>query len=110
MLYQKCLNLQPRDSSHKSDLNKVTKLLAQFEQFNEYFADGKYEKAEELAATILLSCPEFKDIKLKYIECMMKNNKLQEALSFLEKKVSAEDRYEEDYQYLICLILYYQGT
>lgn len=109
-LLEKCKNLQPREYSHKEDYVKLESLISKLNDFNSYYESKKYDKAEEVGTAILEKSPEFKDIKLKYIETKIKLNKFQETLTYIEKNVSSEERFEDEYQYLICLTLYYQGS
>jgi len=58
-LFQKCINFEPKDQSHKDDLLNVRNLIKNLEELDKFFGGKDYVKSEELARTILDKSEEF---------------------------------------------------
>lgn len=109
-LFQKCINLEPKDSSHNTDLNNVKKLLEQNDNLNDHWSKKNLSRSEEIAEAILKEAPEFTSVKLIYLESLLNNVKLDEAENFLIKRVNDEEKaIYEDFNFLLAVTYYYQG-
>jgi tetratricopeptide (TPR) repeat protein len=107
ILIQKCINFEPKDSTHILDLNKVQSLLKNYEKLKEKQQDSN--KSEELAQKLLIECTDWTEIKIIYIEALLNNVKLAEATHFLAHKLNQEESTSDEFQYLLCLAFYYDG-
>jgi DnaJ family protein C protein 7 len=106
---QKCVNLEPRDPSHQAELNKVKAHIKDLDQLHEAQSKQDLQKCEELCAKILKDCTEFTAVKIQYIETLLQNVKITEALKFLTTKLSDEEKLMDEFEYLFCLAYYYDG-
>jgi hypothetical protein len=108
MLMQKCINLE-KDNSHLVDLGKIQTLLKNFEKLKEYYGKQDFKTSEDLAHKILDECTEWTEVKKYYIEALLANVKLSEATNFLVSNLNQEESNSDEFQYLLCLALYYDG-
>jgi tetratricopeptide (TPR) repeat protein len=109
ILYQKCVNLEPREYTHSTDLNKVRALLQDYDKLTEAISKEDYQKSEELAKKILKECTEYTEVKKLLIKSLLENVKLDEAYTFLTTKLNRDEKNEDEFEYLTALTLYYQG-
>ena len=107
--YQRACNFEPREPSHYTDLNNAKTVLNNYNDFINFYEAQDYEKAEEKGKKIIEPCFGCRDIKTKYIECLISNNKLTEA-AHLWSKLSDLEKTDDEYLYLICKIFYYEGN
>ncbi len=108
-LLQKCKNLEPKDSTHVVDHNKVVGLIKDWDLLNENFTNQKFDKVEEIASKMLKDCTDYSQLKIYYIESLLNNVKLSEAIQFLSSKLNSDEKFEDEFQYLTVLALYYDG-
>jgi DnaJ family protein C protein 7 len=109
ILFQKCINFEPKDSTHTADLTKAQNLLKNYEKLKEAFSKQDFKKTEELAEKMLTECTEWSEVKLMYVEALLNNVKLSEAINFLASKLNHEESTRDEFQYLLCLAFYYDG-
>jgi tetratricopeptide (TPR) repeat protein len=109
LLLQKCVNLEPREYSHSTELNKVRTLLQDYDKLDEALTKEDFKKVEELAGKILKECSEYTKVKKIYIKALVENVKLSEALNFLNNKLNADEKNDEEFEYMQALVLYYDG-
>jgi DnaJ family protein C protein 7 len=108
-LLQKCVNLEPRETSHLTELNKVKEYIKNFESLNDAKGREDWKRCEELCDKLIKECPDFTALKSLYVETLLENAKIHEALSFLQNKVTAEERSHQEFEFLVVLALYYDG-
>lgn len=109
-LLTKCINLEPKDGSHQTDINNVKTLLHDSDRVHEFWNNGDYKRCEEISEKILKEASEYTTIKYIYVKSLLANVKLDEAEEFLNKKVTAEEKvHNEDFEYLTVQASYYQG-
>jgi len=107
---QKCVNIEPKEQSHRSDLQSTKVLIMKYEDFEKSFANKDYKTAETMGNDILLRSPDFVRVKLLVIESMINNVKIPEAMSFITSKVSSEEKSQTDeFNYFLALAMYYDG-
>ena len=53
MLLEKCCNLEPNDSSHTYELNKIKKIIEDYEKIHEKIKDTKWDDVEEQSKKLL---------------------------------------------------------
>ena len=110
ILLEKCANLEPRESSHKNDIDKVKHLVEDYELIKEYKIKEDWNKVEEICLRLLNESSEYTELKLEYINCLIENVKLLEAISFIQNKVTTDERIKyEEFDYYATLCLYYDG-
>ena len=65
---------------------------------------------ELLGETILAKCADFTKVKLLYVESLLKNCKITEAISFLKNKVTDDEKIKnEEFIHQNALALYQDG-
>jgi DnaJ homolog subfamily C member 7 len=109
-LLQKCINLEPRDSTHVADLNRVKEYIKNYETLIE--VKGKQEdwkRCEEICDKLFKEITDFTQLKIIYVEILLESVKIQEALNFIMSKLTPEERSSEEFEYLTTLALYYDG-
>ena len=67
LLLEKCCNLEPSDSSFTYELNKVKKMVEDFEKINEKFKEKKWEDVEEKSKELLKEASAFIELQKKYL-------------------------------------------
>ena len=110
MLLQKCCNLEPRDSSYKTELEKVQKLINDFSSLTEFQNKEDWVRVEEICDKLLKETTSMQNLNIIYIKALLNNVKLTEALSFIEKLDNNERSSNPDYKYYAALGLYYDGN
>jgi DnaJ family protein C protein 7 len=108
-LLQKCINLEPKDSSHLVDYNKVKEHIKNYESLIEFKGKEDWKRCEELCDKLQKEITDFTTLKIIYVETLLENVKIQEALTYISSKVTAEERCNEEFEYLTVLALYYDG-
>lgn len=66
-----------------------------------------YNQAEFIAKELLEESPEYSQVKKLYIDCLLYNCKTQDCIFFIAKHINDQERKQPEFQYLICLSLYY---
>ncbi len=107
ILLQKCVNLEPRDASHLTEYNNVKKMIQKYETLCEAFKKEDYKKTLDLSEPLMKDCTEFTNLKLFYIESLLNNIKLTEAIDFLINKVSLDEKHNEEFDFLLAKAFYY---
>jgi DnaJ family protein C protein 7 len=109
MEIQRCINFEPKDSTHVTDMNILKSKMKDIEQIHELKSKQEWARCEELCAKILKDCTEHTAIKLIYVESLLNQVKLTEALNFLVSKLNDDEKTNDEFNYYICLTLYYDG-
>ena len=82
--------------------------MTKFEQLENFKGDSK--KLEQLAEDMLKSCPLSEKIKRIFIENLILNFKFNEAINFINTKISEDERsVTDEYDYLTALTYYHDG-
>ena len=68
ILLQKCCNLEPEDSSHNYELNRVKKMVEDYEKINEKLKENKWDDVEEECKKLLQSASAFIELQKIYIK------------------------------------------
>jgi DnaJ family protein C protein 7 len=108
-LLQKCVNLEPRDATHLVDLNRVKEYIRNYESLNDAKGREDWNRCEELCDKLLKEITDFSALKVIYVETLLENVKIQEALIFITNKLTPEEISSEEIEYLTTLALYYDG-
>lgn len=107
---QKCCNFEPKEHNHKLDFGKAKNYVKDLNSFHDAYNSENYIKGEEIGAKLIEVCHGNNDFKLAYMDCLIGNNKLNEAISFFQKKLNSNDRGEDEAIYLMCKVFYYEGN
>jgi tetratricopeptide (TPR) repeat protein len=109
-LLTKCINLEPRDPSHNTDLINVNNLIKEKDRLDEHCQKKNYDKVEEISEKILKDAPEFTTIKVIYLTALLANCKLDKAGQFLKNKVHQDEKEKyEELEFIEAQFNYYQG-
>jgi len=108
-LLQKCVNLEPRDATHVTELNKIKEYIRNYESLNDAKAREDWGRCLELCDKLLKEITDFTTLKITYVETLLENVKIQEALDFITTKLTPEERSSDEFEYLTALALYYDG-
>ena len=109
ILLQKCINLEPRDPSHMTEYNSVKKLIQNYETLCEVFKKEDFKRCQEICESMIKECTDFTQLKLIYIETLLQNVKLNEAIEFLINKLSPDEKQNEEFDFLLAKAFYYDG-
>ena len=106
---EKALNLEPYNSTYREQMTTIEKILEDEIKLEDKIKEKKFEDAEEVCKRLIEKVSDFSNFKLKYIQVLMENVKLTEALQYINKEVTYEDKKNEQFDYLTALCLYYDG-
>lgn len=110
ILLQKCKNLEPKDQTHESELSKLQGKIKDLESINEFKTKEDWPRVEEICTKLIKDSPGFTSIKPTFVEALLQNVKLIDAIEFLTNKVTPDERHSSDeFDYLLALALYYDG-
>jgi hypothetical protein len=88
----------------------VQVLLKNNEELMKAKYSNDFKKCEPLAECILNKCLDYTKVKLIYIETLLKNCKIIEAINFLKSKVTEDEKNKnEDFYYFQAMSMYYDG-
>ena len=76
MLLQKCCNLEPRDSSYKTELEKVQKLINDFSSLTEFQNKEDWARVEEICDKLLKETTAMQNLNIIYIDSLDKKSLL----------------------------------
>lgn len=109
MTMQRCSNLEPREYSHKTEITKIEKLISDLNSLEQLKNDP--QKLEETINNILKEANGFTNLKIQYIEVLLENLKLLEAIKYIDTEVTNEEKKNNEiFIYLSALALYYDGN
>lgn len=106
---EQCAHIERHDRSHVDDILRVKNLILLENDLDKNFKSEDFPKVEELSRKLVDSCPAAKEFKTKYIEALLYNNKIQEAINMING-LSNEEKADDDFHYLTCLAMYYKGN
>ena len=110
ILQEKALNLEPYNSTFREQMTSIEKILEDEIKLEDKIKDKKFEDAEEVCKRLIEKVSDFSDLKLKYIQVLIENVKLTDALQYINKEINYEDKKNnEQFDYLNALCLYYDG-
>ena len=110
MLLQKCCNLEPGDSSHSYELNRVKKMVEDFEKINEKVKETKWDDVEEESKKLLESASSFIELQKIYIHACLELCKFQQVIDYIKNNVSSYTKSkDEEFQYLLAKTYYFKG-
>ena len=107
-LFEKCVNLEPKDKLHREDLLMIKTLIRSSEELDKVFNEKDFKKAESLSESILQKCTEYSKIKQIYVESLIQNSKFSEVVEFVENKVGDDDD-ADMFNYYVALSKYKEG-
>lgn len=107
---KRCEEIEPEDASHKEDVKNIRNLILNIDELNKAKFVLDFKKTEKLAAELLNHINDLKSLKLTYVESLLQNCKTQEAMKFIKRKLSDEERNGEEFQYLYCMAYYHDGN
>ena len=110
ILLQKCCNLEPEDSSHTYELNKVKKMVEDYEKIHEKIKDQKWDDVEEQSKKLLSDASSFIELQKIYIQACLELCKFKEVIDFIKTKVSSAIKSkDEEFNYLLAKTYYFKG-
>ena len=110
ILLQKCCNLEPEDSSHTYELNKVKKMVEDYEKIHEKLKDQKWDDVEEQSKKLLSDAPSFIELQKIYIQACLELCKFKEVIDFIKNKVSSTVKSKDkEFNYLLAKTYYFKG-
>ena len=80
ILQEKALNLEPYNSTYREQMTTIEKILEDEIKLEDKIKEKKFEDAEEVCKRLIEKVSDFSNFKLKYIQVLMENVKLTEAL------------------------------
>ena len=108
MTQQKTLNVEPNNSGYKEQMGTIEKIIEDEQKMKEKINENKFDEAEEICKKLIEKVPAFTDLKKYYIKILIENVKLQEALIFISKEITFEDKMKDsEFDYLTALTLYF---
>lgn len=107
-IMNKCINLEPRNPEHKNELDTIQKKIYDYELLDENIDKKDFVKAEQLADKLLKDCTEWIALKIKYIQILLQNIKLNEAIKYILNSIKADEKNDE-VEYYLALAFYYDG-
>jgi len=108
MILQKCVNLEPKEPAHKTELRAMEKQIKELEVIEEKMKMNQYKEAEEKIEKILKESSEFLSLKITYVKVLIENLKLVDAINYTMRKFTKDEKNDE-VDYLLALALYYDG-
>lgn len=108
MILQKCINFEPKESTHKTELNNMEKMIKDYEKIEEKIQKKEFKEAEEIIEKILKEATEFLSLKITYLKVLIENVKLTEAINYIIGNFSQDEKTDE-VDYLLALSFYYDG-
>ena len=110
ILLQKCVNLEPEDSSHNFELNKVKKYVEDFEKIQEKVKDEKWEDVEEQSLKLLNDASQYVELQKIYIKACLELCKFDTVISYINNKIPSNVKSkDEDFNYLLTKTYYFKG-
>jgi len=110
IMQEKALNLEPYNSTFREQMTSIEKILEDEVKLEDKIKDKKFEDAEEVCKRLIEKVSDFSELKLKYIQVLIENVKLTDALQYINKEINFEDKKSnEQFDYLTALCLYYDG-
>jgi len=110
IMQEKALNLEPYNSTFREQMTSIEKILEDEVKLEDKIKDKKFEDAEEICKRLIEKVSDFSELKLKYIQVLIENVKLTDALQYINKEINFEDKKSnEQFDYLTALCLYYDG-
>jgi DnaJ family protein C protein 7 len=110
ILLQKCCNLEPEDSSHTYELNRVKKMVEDYEKIHEKMKEQKWDDVEEQSKKLLTDASAFIELQKIYIQSCLELCKFQDAIDYIKNKVSSSIKSkDEEFNYLLAKAYYFKG-
>jgi tetratricopeptide (TPR) repeat protein len=106
---KRCLDVEPEDIRHKDDLVLVKYLKEMYSDLNKAKFILDYKKSEFLSEKLLEKCKECTKLKSIYVESLLHNCKATQALDYMKKNLTDEEKRKEEFEYFLCLAYSYDG-
>ena len=88
MPLEKCCNLEPNDSSHTYVLNKIKKMIEDYEKIHEKIKDTKWDDVEEQSKKLLSDTSAFIELHKIYINACLELCKFKYVIDYINNKIS----------------------
>lgn len=110
ILYQKAVNLEPNDSSHKTDLKNAKDKTTELQKIYDKQKEQSLDEVETLSETLLKTCTHFTHLKIIYIETLIEKVLLTKAIDYINKEVLKDEKDNNpDINFLLAKAYYYNG-
>ena len=110
LLLEKCCNLETSDSSHTFELNRVKKMVEDFEKINEKYNEKKWDDCEEKSKKLLEDAPAFVELQKMYIQSCLELCKFTDVINYINNQVSPSVKFSDwEFNYLLAKAYYFKG-
>ena len=110
LLLEKCCNLEPSDSSFTYELNKVKKMVEDFEKINEKYKEKKWEDAEEKSKELLKEASAFIELQKIYIQSCLELCKFKDVINYITNTISPSVKLRDwEFNFLLAKTYYFKG-
>ena len=110
LLLEKCCNLEPSDSSFTYELNKVKKMVEDFEKINEKYKEKKWEDVEEKSKELLKEALAFSDLQKIYIQACLELCKFKDVINYITNTISPSVKLRDwEFNFLLAKTYYFKG-
>jgi DnaJ family protein C protein 7 len=110
LLLEKCCNLETSDSSHTYELNKVKKMVEEYDKVNEKFNEKKWDDCEEKSKKLLEDAPHFIELQKIYIQTLLELCKFKEVIDYINNKINSDVKYKNwEFNYFLSKAYYFKG-
>ena len=109
MYLKRCVEYEPNNPAHIEDLTNMRDIISSHEEMNKSKFVHDYKKCEAMCEKIVNKV-KTSQVKLNYIECLIKNDKFEKALVFMRKEITDEEKKMEEFIYFASLANYYNGS
>jgi len=110
MFVEKCCNLKLNDSSHTYELNKIKKIIEDYEKIHEKIKDTKWDDVEEQSKKLLSDASAFIELQKIYINACLELCKFKDVIDYINNKISSTVKSrDEEFNYLLAKAYYFKG-
>ena len=110
LLLEKCCNLEPSDSSFTYELNKVKKMVEDFEKINEKYKEKKWEDVEEKSKELLKEASAFVELQKIYIQSCLELCKFKDVINYINNTISPSVKLRDwEFNFLLAKTYYFKG-
>ena len=109
-LLEKCCNLEPSDSSHLFELNRIKKMEQDYEKIEDKKKSQRWDDVEEESKKLLKDTPSFAELQKTYIHAALELCKFNDVINYIKNNVSSYAKSkDEEFNYLLAKTYYFKG-
>jgi tetratricopeptide (TPR) repeat protein len=106
---KRCVEFEPDEEPHKDGVRKIRELITTQDELKKAKFILDYKKCEQLAEKLINSLVDTTSNKLIYVESLLNNCKVSDAINFLRHKLNDQEKKMDEFEYLLSLAYYYDG-